>query len=121
MSEIYQWIFLVTVGLAFAVWLWNSRRPKRIPDAQIGRWLDYLSKKLPAGSSKPFRATTATLIEDEYDQIKTLYTPKLQAEWEERYNKMRNEFAVRALETEIESRRAVEAIELNEPLSREDQ
>lgn len=103
-------ILAVIALLAVAgVVVYEYRRKARPSKAQLGEWFDYLSKKPASGTSKAFRATTARLSEDDYDRIKLLYPPKLMAEWEERFNKLRNEFAIRALEIELEARREFEA------------
>lgn len=125
MSEIISWLVILFVVGGAGFWTWYACRPRRITDTQLGQWFDYLSKKPQTGTSKAFRATTAKLSEDSYDQIKLLYPPKLLAEWEERFNKLRNEFAIRALENELESRRVIKKIEsaeqtpIHSPLSEE--
>lgn len=104
-------VVLIIAGVAagVAAVVAYNRRSRRVSKAQLGEWFDYLSKKPASGTSKAFRATTARLSEDDYDRIKLLYPPKLMAEWEERFNKLRNEFAIRALEIELEARREFEA------------
>ncbi len=108
---------LLVVGLTVAYVIDRHRRPKRPSDEQLREWLAYLTKQV-AGSSKAFRkATTARLSETEYEDIRRLFHPKLSAEWEERFGKLQNEFAIRAIEAEQVIRLQAEG----RPLSSHDQ
>lgn len=95
-------IGLVIIGVGVLLWQEKQKKKqKAITDDQLTHWLKFLIRpQSGARQSRGFKRTTASLSEDDYREIRTLFTREMTAEWEEQWTRIYNEFSIRAIQLE---------------------
>lgn len=113
MSESIAALIVVVIATAVTFWL-RRQQTRRVDDAQLSEWEEFLIKGNREQPKKKPVVTTSELSASAYDQIEKLWNPKLRREFNERSLSLRNEVCARAIQLEKVSRRMAEGKPLSD-------